>query len=174
MEATRKYVSVGKLGKSRGLGGEIYVTPSTDFPERFLDLKEVYLAERDDWKQMRIESSRLVGGRPVLKFDSVNCREDAIKLTNRELAVGADQLVELPQDSYYTFDLVGCEVFEAMSGKQIGKLIDVQRYPASDVYVIETDGGREVLVPAVRQYIVKVDIDRRRIEIEPGGLFDEM
>ena len=83
------------------------------------------------------------------------------------------RLVELPPDSYYTFDLVGCDIFEATSGKQIGKLVDVQRYPASDVYVIETVGGREVLVPAVRQYIVKVDIDRHRIEIEPGGLFDE-
>jgi len=174
LAATRKFVSVGKLGKSRGLGGEIYVTPSTDFPERFLDLKEVYLADHGDWKRMQIASSRLVGGRPVLKFESINCREDAARLTNRELAVDADQLVELPPDSYYTFDLVGCEVFEVMSGKQIGKLIDVQRYPASDVYVIETDGGKEVLVPAVRQYIVKVDIDRRRIEIEPGGLFDDM
>ena len=123
---------------------------------------------------MKIASSRLVAGRPVLKFESVNCREDAARLTNRELAVGADQLVELPPDSYYTFDLVGCEVFEAMSGKQIGKLIDIQRYPASDVYVIETDGGKDLLVPAVRQYIVKVDIERRRIEIEPGGLFDDI
>ena len=106
MAATRKFVSVGKLGKSRGLGGEIYVTPSTDFPERFLDLKEVYLADHGDWKRMQIASSRRVG-----------CREDAARLTNRELAVDADQLVELPPNSYYTFDLVGCEVFEVMSGK---------------------------------------------------------
>jgi len=173
LTVAKRYVSVGRLGKTRGLTGEIYVTPSTDFPDRFLSLKEIYVSDRNGWDRMLISSTRMIGARPVLKFRDVDTPEDAARLTNRELAVTDDQLVELPDGTYYVFDLVGCAVCEATSGRMLGEVIDVRQYPANDVYVIRTGSGKEVLFPAVRPYIKRVDIGERKIMVEPGDLFDE-
>ena len=159
------------MGKSRDLKGEIYVTPWTDFPERFLDLKEIYLDEKGTWQRMEIESSRMVTGRPILKFSGINSPEAVSRLTNRHLAVRWDQLVKLPNDTFYVFDLIGCEVFDE-AGAKIGEVTDVQQYPANDAYVIRTDDGQEVLFPAVLEFVKEVDAENRKIIVRNAGLFE--
>jgi 16S rRNA processing protein RimM len=163
---------VGKLGRSRDLKGEMYVTPWTDFPDRFLDLKEIYLDENGTWRLMKVQSSRLVSGRPVLKFKGINTPEAANRLTNRHLAVTSDQLVKLPEGTYYVFDLIGCEVFDE-AGVKIGEVTDVQQYPANDAYVIRTIDNEEVLFPAVTEFVKEVDAKNRKIIVRNAGLCEK-
>ncbi|UCC45514.1 MAG: 16S rRNA processing protein RimM [Candidatus Zixiibacteriota bacterium] len=170
MTQSTKFVSVGKLGKTRGVRGEIYVTPTTDFPDRFLNLKEIFTSDRSDWVLMRIESSRMISGRPVLKFEGIESKEEAARLTNRELAVTRDQLVELPENSYYLFDLVGCTVIDNESRKKLGTVTDVQQYPANDVYLIETEDGKEALIPAVKEFVIRVDIENKTVFVDRAGM----
>ncbi len=120
---------------------------------------------------MKIESSRLVTGKPILKFAGVDTPEAASKLTNRHLAVKSDQLVKLPEDTYYVFDLIGCEVFDE-TGARIGKVTDVQQYPANDAYVIRTENNEEVLFPAVLEYVKEIDAENRKIVVRNAGLFE--
>ncbi len=173
MGDTKKYIAVGQLGKTRGVCGEIYVTPTTDFPERFLDLKEIHVREHGQWEKMAIVSAQLIAGRPVLKFKNVNCPEEASRLTNRELAVTDDQLVQLPGNTFYLFDLVGCIVIDVGTGHELGEVTDVQQFPANDVYVIRSKTGKEVLFPAVKKFVRRVDITERRILVDPGNMFDD-
>lgn len=153
--------------------GEINVTPETDFPERFDGLKEIYVKDRADWKKYRILASRFVSGRPVLALEGISNREDAARLTNRLLAVPKSQVVRLPDDTYFIFDLVGCRVIENGTGRTLGEVEDVEPYPANDVYVVRTTDGRKVLFPAAREFVRSVDIKNRKITVEPGGMFDE-
>jgi len=150
----------------------MYVTPWTDFPDRFLDLKEIYLDEKGTWQRMTVESSRLVSGRPILKFAGIDTPEAASRLTNRHLAVTSDQLVKLPADTFYVFDLIGCDVFDE-GGVKIGRVTDVQQYPANDVYVIRTDDIEEVLFPAVTEFVKEVDAENRKIIVRNTGLFEK-
>jgi len=167
-----EFITVGKLGKTRGVKGEIYVTPLTDFPERFVDQKEIFIDHRGQWVKYKLESARLVSGRPVLKIEGLNSREDAARFTNRRLAVTRNQLVELPEGSFYIFDLIGCYVYDSENGNPIGKIIEVQQLPANDVYVIKKEDGGEVLLPAIKHLVMKVDIENKKIVIDKAGLFE--
>lgn len=166
-------ITVGRLGKTRGVEGELYVLPLTDFPDRFLDLDEIYVEHRGAWEKLRIDSSRMVSGRPVIRFAQIETPEAAALLTNRHLAVTRDRLVRLPKGSYYIFDLVGCALIEATTRVVLGEVIDVRQYPANDAYVVRRSDGQEILFPAVRQFVKKVDIAGKTIEVDSGGLFED-
>ena len=171
MADTERFITVGKLGRYRGVRGKITVTPITDFPDRFLDLEEIYVGHRGTWQSLRIESAEFISGRPVLKFEGIDSKEEVALLTNRPLAVTREQLVELPEDVHYVFDLVGCEVFDRQSGDKLGEITDVLRYPANDAYVVKVLDGTEVLFPAVTELVKHIDIEAKRIEVDSAGMF---
>ena len=173
MTDSREYITVGKLGRTRGVHGELYITPLTDFPDRFVDLEEIFVEDRGQSLKYRLRSSRIIAGRPVIGFVDITTPEDAVRLTNRHLAVLREQLVELPAGSYYIFELVGCNVYEAESNRLLGEITDVRQYPANDAYVIRRPSGEEVLFPAIRQYVHEVDVAGKKIVIESAGLFDD-
>jgi len=167
-----EFILVGRLGRTRGVSGHIWITPLTDFPDRFLDLTEILVSHRETWERFEIESSQLVGGRPLVRFVGINNREEASRLTNRDLAVSADQLIELAPDTHYIFDIIGCEVVDYESKQTLGEVVDVRRYPANDVYLIKTDQGQEVLFPAVKDLVTKIDTQQKKIFVRSAGLFD--
>lgn len=165
----QEMVVVGRLGKPRGLNGEIFVTPDTDFPQRFVGLKEILVRKRDSWEKMTLVSAAIISKRPVLRFDGIHTPEDVARLTNCELAVPRDEMVELPEGSHYIFELVGCDLIEEGTGKVFGKVIGVEQYPANDVYVIETTDNQRVLFPAVKQFVKDIDTVARRITVDTAG-----
>jgi 16S rRNA processing protein RimM len=173
LENKEQRILVGKLGRTRGLQGQIWITPLTDFPDRFEGLKEILVGDRDGWRPYKIEATWMIGERPVIKFVGINSREDASRMTNRMLAVTGDQLVELPEATYYVFDLVGCEVVDETTGEKLGEVTDVRRYPANDVYVVRSDDGAEVLFPAIVEMVTTIDIESKKIVVRSGGFFDK-
>ncbi len=168
-----EFITVGQLGRPRGTDGEIYVTPLTDFPERFEKMAEIYISSGDSWSKMKLVSVKMMSGRPVLKFDDINSPEDAARLTNRYLAVPKDDIMTPPKDSYYIFDVLGCEVFDADTKNKIGEIVDVEEYPANDCYIIKTDDGKRFTIAAVKRFINKVDVNAKRVEIDAAGLVEE-
>jgi 16S rRNA processing protein RimM len=150
---SEEYIIVGKLGRTRGVHGEINVTPDTDFPERFEGLTEIYVQNRSVWEKLRRASAKYISGRPVLRFEGIDNPEDASRLTNRLLAVPRSDVVELPENTYFIFDLVGCRVLEEGTARVLGEVVDVEQYPANDVFVIKTVSDREVLFPAVKNLV---------------------
>lgn len=171
--SSEAFVIVGRLGRPRGVSGEICITMETDFPQRFVDLREIYVRDRDRWEKRKLASSRLISGRPVVRFENVTTPEEAARLTNREVAVPKSQVVALPDDTYYVFDLIDCEVLEEGTDRFIGRVVDVERYPANDVYVIEGASGKVLRCPVVRKFVRKVDIRRRKITVLAAGLLKE-
>ena len=152
--------------------GELWVTPATDFPDRFLGLKEIYVSNRGGWEKTRIVSSRMISGRPVVALADVTNLEQASRLTNRELAVPREQLVKLPDDRHYIFDVVGCQAYAAGSNEPLGEIVDVQRYPANDVYVIRKADGGEMVCPAIKQFVVSIDTEHKRVTLVADGLLN--
>lgn len=173
MTQPQAYITVGKLGRTRGVRGEIYVTPATDFPDRFVGLASIFVLDRGRWRSLDIEWSLLIAGRPVLKFREFNTPEEVARLTNRELAVTREEVVDLPEGMHYVFDVVDCEAVESGSGRRIGLVVDVQQYPANDVYVVRTDDNRDIMIPAVREYVLEVDTANKRVVIQTSGLLDK-
>lgn len=148
----------------------MYVTPLTDFPNRFVSLKVVYLATDSGWDRVEVEAVEMMNGRPVMKLKTIDTVEQAARLVNRELAITRDQLMPLERDQYYVFDLIGCAVVDGKTDEMIGTITDVNRYPANDVYVIEASDGGRMICPAVAAFVLSVDIGARRVVVDRGGL----
>jgi len=169
--AENEFVRIGWIGRTRGVHGDSWVTPDTDFPERFLKLEEVFVRIRNQWEPKTIAAASMIGGRPVLRLEGVTSPEDARRLTNCELAVTRDQVWRLPKGSHYIFDLVGCAVVDEDGGR-LGELEMVETYPANDVYIIRTGDDRRLFLAAVRPFVKKIDTEARTIVVDRDGLFD--
>ncbi len=166
------FVTVGKLGRTRGVKGEMYIIPNTDFPGRFLDMSEIHLRYQDRWEKVHLDSSRIVSGRPVIKLEGIETPEEASRLTNREIGVPKDQVVKLPEGAFWIYDLIGCEVLEESTGARVGEIEAVETYPANDVYTIRTEDGKQLLIAAVHSFIKSVDVTGRKITIDRAGLIE--
>ncbi len=170
---SEEFVTVGKLGRTRGIHGEIWVVSETDFPDRFLQMTDLHLKYKDRWEMVAIESARFVSGRPVIKLEGIDNPEEAARLTNREIGVPKDQVMELPEGSFYIHDLIGCRVIDKESGAVIGEIVDVETYPANDVYVIRTTDGKDVSIAAVEEFVKNIDMTDKNVIIDPAGLLEQ-
>lgn len=166
------YIVVGQFGRPRGVSGEIYVKPITDNPERFKKGGTFWIESDTGWKEIEIVDIKFVSGRPVAKVEGIKSPEDATLLTNSYLHIRGTELAELHEGSYYLFDLIGCRVVD-VDGREMGRLVDVEKYPANDIWVIEREDGKKAMLPVVKQFVKKVDIENKLIEISPPeGIFD--
>ena len=169
-----EYITIGRFGRPRGLAGQLYVAPATDDPARFLDLNEILAVDGDNRRRLEIEKAALVGGRPVLKIVGIDSREDAARLTNLPIEIPMARAQVLPEGRYYQFDLVGCRAVGS-DGTDYGIVEEVLFYPASDVYRIQSDRFGEFLFPAVDKFVIEIDIERKKIVIDPPkGLLEEL
>lgn len=166
------FVSIGRIVRPHGIRGEVKVTPLTDWPERLKEYSSLYMEKGEGCgKWMEIEKGRVQGNQVVLKISGIDDRKGAESLRGAELKIQGDKITPPPEGSYRIFDLIGLEV-TTTAGKRIGSVVDILRMPAQDVYVVDAD-GREVLIPAVKAFIKRVDIQGGEIVIRViEGLLD--
>lgn len=166
-------VAIGIVAKSQGRHGELAVNPLTDFPERFLDVPRVFI-EGADGEPMRleVESVRLHKERPVVKFAGVASIGEARELAGKELRIPAADLVSLPDGRFYHFEIVGLSVIDRSRGA-IGVAETVLTTGGTDVLVVRSPEGEELLVPFCSEICRRIDPDAGSIEVDlPEGLLD--
>ncbi|MFH1943634.1 MAG: ribosome maturation factor RimM [bacterium] len=158
-------VSVGSIVRPHGVRGEVKIHFFADRPERFKEIRAVYLErKKDEGEWVRVESGRIQGSRSILKLAGVDDRESADSLRGLKIMVRKEDRPLLPEGSFYIFDLIGLEVVST-DGRKIGSVVDVLSTPAQDVYVVE-HGGKEIMIPAVKQFIKQVDIEKGFVVVE--------
>lgn len=165
------FVVIGRVRRAHGTSGEVCVEPITDFPERFISLRELLIkGEGETPRPLEVVGLRWKGELALVKLAGVDDRTEAGKLAGALVGVRRGQVAPVGEDEYYHFDLVGCRVLDE-KGEQVGVVEDVLRMPANDVLVV-IDGGREMLIPTIKQVIKRVSIEERLIIIEriPGLL----
>ena len=155
-------IIVGKLGKIRGLDGSLKIIPLTDFEDRFDDLEKIFVGE----KIMQVEKVYHTGGEIFIKFQGVDNREFAKTLTNKFLKVDKKDAAPLEDGEFYTFDIIGCEVFDG--DKFFGKVENVLKTGSNDVFQVK--GESEILIPALKSVIKKIDIAEKKIFIDSTQL----
>ena len=148
-------MNVGRVGKPHGLDGSFFVENGSDDPQRYAVGSELYIAG----EPAKVVKSKRSGGRHVLRLD-----RDAIR--GAALEVDRGSLPPPEPDEYYVFQLVGLDV-ERVDGRRLGRVAKVEAGVANDV--LELDSG--VLLPLVGACVRDVDLEARRILVEPG--FDE-
>lgn len=155
-------IIVGKLGKVRGLDGALKIIPLTDFEDRFDNLEEIFVGG----VLMRVEKVFHIGGEIFIKFVGVDNRELAKTLTNKFLTVDRKNVAPLDDGEFYTFDIIGCEVFDA--DKKIGVVANVLKTGSNDVFQVV--GESEILIPALKSVVAEIDIANKKIFVNLAKL----
>lgn len=160
-------IVVARVVKTRGIRGEVAADLLTDFPERFEGLETVTAIAPDGARRsLAIEEHWFHGDRIVLKFPGYDSIDSAKELVGLELAVPADDRIELPEDQFYEWELVGCRV-ETVAGQMIGQVRNIMRTGGVEILAIANDEGREFLVPMVSDICVGIDVEQKLIRIDP-------
>jgi 16S rRNA processing protein RimM len=165
-------IAVGRIAKSVGIKGELKVVPLTDDPHRFSSLTKVWIGRDEATSEScTINSVRITGGKIFLKLNELGSRTDAESKRNDLIFIPEEDASGPPQGSYYIHEIVGMEV-STDRGEVLGKVREVLQLPANDVWVV-LRGKKEILIPATKEIIAAVDVERRTIVIHPiEGLFD--
>ena len=157
-------LQVGVITQTHGIRGEVKVYPTTDDANRFKKLKQVTLDTGRERILMEIEGVKFFRQFVILKFKGYDSINDVEKYRQGKLMVARDQAVRLKKDEYFVADMIGLSVVTD-EGEAFGTLKDVLATGANDVYVVEREDGSEVLLPAIRDCIKKVDMDGRVMEV---------
>ncbi len=155
-------IIIGKLGKARGLDGTLKIIPLTDFEGRFDNLESITVGG----KIMQVDGVQHIGDEIFIKLHGVDNRETAKALTNKFLTVPREQAAPLDDDEFYTFDIIGCEVFDD-TGK-LGTVTNVLKTGSNDVFQVE--GESEILIPALKAVIKKIDVPNKKILVDSAAL----
>ena len=165
-------LKVGIISSTHGIRGEVKVFPTTDDPQRFKKLKNILLDSGKEKRNLKIQSVKFFKQFVILKFEEIDDINDVEKYKGSSLYVTRDQAVKLKEDEYFIADLIGLTVI-AEEEKLEGTLKDVMETGANDVYVIELTDGRELLLPAIKECVLSVDIEKGEMQIRLlDGLLD--
>lgn len=159
-----KMFQVGVIAATHGLKGEVKVFPTTDDVQRFKNLKEVMLDTGKEQKKLEVEHVKFFKQFVILKFRGYDDISDVEKWKRKSLKVYREHAVPLEKNEYYIADLIDMEVY-LEDETHFGKLKDVMQTGANDVYVIETVEGQEVLLPAIKECILSVDVENGRMTV---------
>jgi len=159
-------ITIGRIVKVWGLKGEVKVLPLTHDPERFERLSSVLIVSPEGKEQKRrIKGARYIKDSVLLSLEGILSAEQAKGLVNYFIKITESDLEHLPEGEYYIFQLIGIEVFTDQ-GVRVGALTDIFSTGSNDIYVV-TEGNKEYLVPAIRDIVKEIDMERRRMVIHP-------
>ena len=162
---------VGVITSTHGVRGEVKVFPTTDDAKRFKTLKKVILDGREPL-ELSIEQVKFFKNMVILKFKGYDNINDVETWRQRDLLITRDQAVELKEDEYFITDLIGLTVVNEEEAV-LGRVKDVLETGANDVYVVELTGGKELLLPAIKDCILNVDLEGGRMKVHVlDGLLD--
>ncbi|MCR5254324.1 MAG: ribosome maturation factor RimM [Acetatifactor sp.] len=159
-----KEFKIGVITQPHGVRGEVKVFPTTDDPGRFKKLKSCILDTGKERSVVEIESVKFFKQFVIIKFKGFDSMNDVERLRQSELLVEREKAVKLSKDEYFIADLIGIEVFDENDVK-IGEITDVMQTGANDVYVVGTVSGEEILLPAIKDCILNVDIENLKMTV---------
>ena len=181
-------IKIGKIVNAVGLKGEVKVYSYAGENDRFEKLDRIIAgssqsgssqsggAKRAACKkpqsdmEFEIEKVRYQKNMVILKLRGVDDRNQAEALKDMDVFITEDDLEELPDDTFYVRDLIGCQVVDINDGKKLGVVSDLIQNSAQDIYQIDLAEGGQALIPAVEQFIKNVDIENKTITVSliPG------
>lgn len=156
-----EYILIARIEQLYGKDGFVKLKLFSDFPDRFLNLKKVYIDFGGDKKRFYVEDVNDLKGKIIIKFKKFDSPRDSQVLIDREIYVDEKDAVSLPDNHFFVHDLIGSEV--VVEKERIGTISEVIKGKANDVLVVLTDDENEKLIPLVLNFIEKFDAAKKRL-----------
>ena len=171
-----KRVQIGYIAGAHGLGGVLRIVPTTDYPERFFDM-EILVAERAGKSPLCLKitgvKSHSGKGQLLISADGIDDRDAAESLKGWKITISPEERVELPEGEYWIDSLIGLDVIDDESGAHLGSIVEIMNTGSNDVYQVRTDDGALRLIPAIRDVVREISLERGTVRVKlPEGLWD--
>lgn len=160
-----EYIEIGQIVNTNGLKGLLKVKPLTDDITRFEELETIYIQIHSQLVKKKIEKVRYVKNMVLLKLEGIDDINEAEKYRNLYIKINRKDIKELPENSYLIVDMLKCEVYTE-ENELLGKMIDVLQTGSNDVYVVKNENGKEILLPAIKDVVKKIDIQNKKIIVK--------
>ena len=160
----QEYFEIGQIVNTSGLKGVVKVNPFTDDMSRFEELKKVFIEKNKELTEYEIEEVRYHKNQVLLKFKNIDSIEEAEKFRNCYIKISRKDARKLPEDTYFIVDLIDTNVY-LENNEYVGKIIDVFSTGSNDVYVIKREENTDLLIPAIKDVVKKVDIKNKKMII---------
>ena len=157
-------LKVGVITTTHGVRGEVKVFPTTDDAERFLDIEYVLLDTGKELRRLNIQNVKFFKNLAILKFEGIDNINDIEMYKGRELWIPREEAQELGEDEYYVADLIGMDVL-LENREKFGVLRDVMETGANDVYIVDRVDGEEILLPAIHDCVLDVDVEKNTMTV---------
>lgn len=158
----QEYLEIGQIVNTFGIKGMVKVTPFTDDITRFNSLKQVFLVQKKEKVSYGIEEVKYQNHMVLLKLNGIDTIEQAQLLKNAYLVIERKDAVELPNNTYFIVDLIGI-IVSTDKGEKLGIIEDVYTTKSNDIYVVRTEQGKQILLPAISDVILQVDIQNKKM-----------
>jgi 16S rRNA processing protein RimM len=167
-----EWVAVGEVVGTFGIHGELKVNPLTDFPERFERTETIYVGDKRT--PHTVEGAHLHKQQVLLRLRGIADATSAERLRGARLWIPTAEITPLPADQFYLHDVIGLRVFH-VDGRELGVIADVLPTGGNDIFVVRALGSdTEVLLPAVKEFVKAVDLERGVVIVDPiAGIFDD-
>lgn len=153
---THQFLETGKIVNTHGLRGEVIIQPWADSPEFLCNFKTLYI----DNVPRKVLNAYVHKSNVIVLFEGISTIDDAIRLKNKVVSIARSD-ANLTGGTYFVSDLVGTTAIDESTGLELGRISEIMTLPQNNVYVIS--GPREILVPAVPEFIKDVDLIEGRV-----------
>ena len=167
-----EFFLVARILSIAGKDGFVKIELFTDYPERFYKLKKIFIDFFNDKKELKIQSVKKLGNSILLKFENFNSSKDVNILVSKNLFIKEDELLILPANQAYIHDILGSIVLK--NDVKIGIVTDIIILKSNNVYVIKENNGNELLIPAIDDYVEKLDSRKKILILKPiENIYDD-
>lgn len=167
------FIAIGIITKTIGIKGNLKIISLTDFPHRYLKLKKVFLYNEKDKKfllnesennyEFRISECKIFDTYLNIKLDGYDSIEKSGKLRNFILMIDEKKRIKLQDGNFYFYELTGSRIFD--KGNLVGKVDSIVNYGSGDLFNVKI-GEKEILIPFSKEFVKKIDIKNKRIDVE--------
>ena len=159
-----EFITIGKVVSTQGNKGEVNILPLTDSTDRFKNLVTVFLRNNNSQTTLNIEKIRIKEDTVILKLKDIENIEEAKMIVGSFLEVERKNALKLPKDTYFIFEIIGLEVYTE-NNIFLGKVENVISTGSNDVYIVKGKNKKELFIPAIREVVKNVNLEKKRITI---------
>ena len=168
----KKYLECAIIINTHGVRGNVKLESLCDSPEVLADLKRVFVKEGSSYREIKVLHTSIFKSFVLADLEGINDMDAAAAMKNTTLYAAREDF-DLEEGDYFIVDLIGLDVVDVDNGTKYGVVKDVINRGSSDIYVIKTENG-ERMMPAVDEFVKKVDIDGGAVYIKPiAGLLSD-
>lgn len=161
---SQEFIVIGKVVSTQGNKGEIKVLPLTDSTDRFKKLTSIFIRNNISQKTLNIEKIRIKENVVILKIKDIENIKEAKMIVGSYLEIERENAVKLPKDTYFVFEIIGLDVY-TKNNIFLGKVENVISTGSNDVYIVKIKDKEELFIPAIREVVKNIDLEKKRIII---------